>query len=89
MVIVALILSSYAITLALVESSGPWGVIYRLRHNKHVEAFGLLDCTLCTSFWVSIALVLAFRPEYGLLGGLGVWGAVVVLGRAYQAILAR
>jgi len=51
-----LIFGTYAITLALTESQGPWGLFYKLRKNKHVDSFGLLNCHICTALWVAMAL---------------------------------
>lgn len=52
------ILATYAITLTLTESEGPFGAIYKLRTNKAVDNFGLLNCFLCTAFWVSLIICL-------------------------------
>ena len=60
MTIASLILGTYTLTLALTESSGPWGLLERLRNVKWVSDFGLLECGLCCSFWVALALCIAF-----------------------------
>lgn len=57
---VSLVLGVYVITLAITESSGPWGLLDRLRNVKWIDDFGLLECGLCCSFWVALGLCIAF-----------------------------
>lgn len=82
MIVATLILGTYAIVLGLTESAGPWGLLERLRNVKWVRDFGLLECGLCCSAWVSLALCIAF-------GRLDLWlltfGASVVLDRLITA----
>ena len=80
-------LATYALTLALTESAGAFGVFTHLRNKT--ERFGLLQCSLCTSFWLSGGLVWAFKPEIGILGWLGVWGACNVLERLINAYIVK
>lgn len=56
--IATVILATYAITLTLTWSEGPFGSLYKLRANKKVDNFGLLNCFLCTAFWVSLIVCL-------------------------------
>ena len=56
----SLVLGVYAITLALTESAGPWGLLDILRRVKWISDFGLLECGLCCSFWVALGLCIAF-----------------------------
>lgn len=60
LIISNLILGTYAITLGLTESSGPYGILERLRNIKAIKDFGLLECSTCTSFWVALGLCVAF-----------------------------
>lgn len=62
MTIVLLILATYLLTLALVYSDGAWGAVARVRSIKWVDNFGLLNCFLCTSVWVSAILCIVFLP---------------------------
>ena len=82
MIIATLILGTYALTLALTESAGPWGLLERLRNIKAVQSFGLLECGLCCSAWVSLALCIALaRLDLWLL----TFGASVVLDKLITA----
>ena len=58
--IISLVLGTWVITAALTESSGPWGLLERLRNVKWISDFGLLECGLCCSFWVALGLCIAF-----------------------------
>ena len=77
MELLALTLATTALTTALTESNGPFNSLEWLRNKT--ERFGLLQCELCTSFYLSGALVWAFTPQYGVLGWLGIWGASYVV----------
>lgn len=59
--IASLILGTYALTLAATESSGPYGILERIRNVKPVKDFGVLECQLCCSFWVALSLCIAFE----------------------------
>lgn len=87
MVELSLTLGCLAISIALVESNGPFGVLSWLR-SKTVR-FGLLDCLVCVSMYASVALVWAFKSELGLLGGLGIWGVCVVFDKVLSAYITR
>jgi len=78
----ALVLGTYAVTLALTASEGPWGLFYKLRAIKRVQDFGVLECFLCTSFWVSLILCLSFgRPEIILIA----WGSSTLIDKVVMA----
>lgn len=86
MIELSLILGTYALTLALIESEGAWGFMEHIRNNRYIDDFGLLNCFLCTSFWVSIALCVAFgRLDLVLLA----WGGSVVLERLINAYMVK
>jgi len=74
----SLILGTYIITLFLTHSEGPWGALYKLRNNKAVDNFGVLNCFMCTAFWVALGLCL-------ILGRMDLlfisWGAATALDR--------
>lgn len=55
---ISLILATYVITLVLVDSEGAWGLLYKFRNLAKVDNFGLLNCFVCTSFWVALIAVL-------------------------------
>lgn len=80
---ISLILGTYVITLSLTQSDGAWGILYKLRHNKHIEDFGILDCFLCTSFWVSLILCISFQniPLFFI-----VWGISVILDKLLTSV---
>jgi hypothetical protein len=82
----ALILGTYAITLALRESDGPFGLLYRLRKVKAVNSFGVLNCHLCTAFWVSLALCAAFGMLWMTLVA---WGASTLIDKLVKAVTVR
>lgn len=74
----SLILGTYIITLVLTVSEGPYGRLYRLRQNKKVDDFGLLNCFMCAAFWVALILCLVFgRLDLILIA----WGASTLLDR--------
>lgn len=86
MATIALILATTALTWALLDSNGPFGVFYKLR-----QRIDMLECFLCTSFWVSIALWLvlsAYSGTYSLellfisFGGANVSNRLI---QAYEA----
>lgn len=82
MIIATLILGTYAITLALTESSGPYGILERIRNVKWVKDFGVLECQLCCSFWVALSLCIALgRLDMILV----TWGGSVVLDKLITA----
>ena len=60
MIIATLILGTFALTLAATESSGPYGILERLRNVKWVKDFGVLECGLCCSFYTALGLCMAF-----------------------------
>lgn len=76
-IVLSVSLATIAATATFIESGGPFGVMEWLRNKT--ERFGLLQCELCTSFWVAGGLVWAFTPQYGVLGWLGIWGASYVV----------
>lgn len=84
---ISLILATIALTYALTDSEGPWGIFAYMR--KRSARFGLLQCFTCTSFWASLALVWAFKPELGVLGWLAIWGACVVFDKILSAYITR
>ena len=77
MEILALVAGSITLTTALTSSKGAFNSLEWLRNKT--ERFGLLQCELCTSFYLSGGLVWAFTPQYGVLGWLGIWGASYVV----------
>ena len=86
MIIASLILGTYVVTLALTESAGPWGLLDILRRVKRVDDMGLLNCSLCVSFWVSIIACL-FVDRLDLMPL--VWGGSVVLERLVNGWIIR
>lgn len=86
MIELSLVFGVYVITLALTESSGPFGLLEKLRSIDIVERSGLLECYLCTSFWVSVALCVAFnRIDMILIS----WGVSTLIQRLYNAYTLR
>ena len=82
LVLSSLVLGTYTITLALTESSGPWGLLERLRNVKWIDDMGLLNCFLCTSFYVSIlACSVVGRLELIPL----TWGSAVIINQLITA----
>ena len=86
LVLSSLVLGTYTITLALTESSGPWGLLERLRNVKWVDDMGLLNCSLCVSFWVSIIACL-FVDRLDLMPL--VWGGSHLLSQLVLAVTVR
>ena len=82
MIIASLILGTYTITLGLTESSGPWGLLERLRNVKWIDAMGLLNCFLCTALYSSIAAcAVVGRLELIPL----TWGSSVIINQLVTA----
>ena len=86
MIELSIVLGTYALTLALVESEGPWGIFDIIRHNRYIDNFGVLNCMICSSFWVSVALCVACqRIDLVLIA----WGANVLIDRIVTAIMLK
>lgn len=82
----AIILGTYAITLALTQSEGAFGSFYKLRKIKWVDDFGLLNCHLCTAFWVSLILSLSFGEPLMILIA---WGASTMIDKIFTTLLVK
>lgn len=80
------ILAVYALSWSLVYSDGAWGLLERFRSIKWVDSFGVLNCIVCTAFWVSI--VVYFLP-FEAVFILGMWGAVVVLEQTISNLMVK
>jgi len=74
----SLILGVYVISLSLTMSEGPYGLFYKLRQIKKVDDFGLLNCFMCTAFWVAFLLCLITGHMSTFLF---VWGLAVIIER--------
>lgn len=71
-----LILATYVLTLVLIQSDGPWGIIYKIRSNKFIDSFGILNCFICTSFWIALLIsILAGNIFYLFI----YWGGAVII----------
>lgn len=73
-----LVVGTYAIATALTQSEGPYGALYKIRTNKKIDDFGLLNCYLCTAFWVAFLLCLITGHMSTFLF---VWGLAVIIER--------
>lgn len=72
----SLILATYVISLVLTESEGPWGLLYKFRSLPTIDNFGLLNCYICTSFWVAaIVTMSAAHTELFFIS----WGGAVII----------
>lgn len=80
--VISLILGTWATTLALTESAGPWGLLERLRNVKWIDDMGLLNCFLCTALYTSIAAC-AFVGRLELIPLT--WGSAVILNQLITA----
>lgn len=78
---ITLIFGTYAISLALTQADGPFGIIYKIRTHTAVENFGALGCFLCTAFWVALALCL-------ITGNLSLlfiaWGGAIIIDKVVE-----
>lgn len=81
---VGIIFGTFAITIALAESEGPWGSLAWLR-NKTAR-FGLFQCVPCISLWTSVGLCMTFQRLDMILIA---WGTTVLLDRLINAYLAK
>lgn len=73
---ITLILATYAVTLVFVKSEGPFGSLYRLRQNEKVDNFGLLNCFMCTAFWIAlIVCLIAGRLDLFFIS----WGSSIII----------
>lgn len=77
MEVVALILGTYALTSSVMYSDGPYSVLYRIRNNEAIKDFGVLECFMCASIWVSIILTFILGLEW--LYCLIAWGAAIII----------
>lgn len=48
--IVIAVLATYCVTTLITEADGPFGLFYKLRHHKSLQAF---DCFLCLSVYIA------------------------------------
>lgn len=78
---ISLILGVYAFTLVLTQSEGAWGQLYKLRNDKYVDDFGLLNCFICTSFWITV-LICLFTAHWGLFF-IG-WGGAIIIDKVIK-----
>lgn len=87
MEVLALILGTYALSASLLYSDGAWGLMYRIRNNESVKDFGLLECYICTSFWIAALLtfVFGFVWWYGLIA----WGATVIVDKILISLFTK
>lgn len=83
------LLAMFALTFAIKETDGPWGIMAWFRNklvqNKYVGVFfyKLLSCSFCTGFWSGLIIYMMHQQSYKL--GLGVvWG---LTGAAISLIL--
>jgi len=81
MELASLIFGTYIITLVLTESEGAYGGLYKLRQNKKVDDFGILNCFMCTAFWIAL-LFCSVTGNLGLL--FIVWGASTALDKVVK-----
>jgi len=81
----AILFGTYVITLVLTESDGAFGILHKFRNLKWVDDFGLFNCHLCTSFWVALALSLAFAQPLMVLIA---WAFSTVVDKIVTAIVA-
>jgi hypothetical protein len=80
--IISAIFAVYYLTTVLTESDGAWGALARLRGNKAVDAFGLLNCFMCTAFWVSVPFGAVLVVEFGAAWWLGLISVLSIAGIA-------
>lgn len=81
---ISLILATIALTYALTESEGAYGSLKWLRTKT--ARLGLLQCGLCTSFWISLVLCVVFqRLDMMFIS----WGAFVVFDRVLNAYMVK
>ena len=77
----ALTLGTYAITLVLTQSEGPYGLFYKLRTIKQIDNFGLLNCYLCTAFWIALFLCLITKNMQLFFIA---WGGATIIDKAVK-----
>lgn len=75
MEVASLILATYCLTLVLMQSEGPYGIVARFRENKKVEELGILNCFLCTSFWIAFFISVATNVGWFFLA----WGGATLI----------
>lgn len=80
------LLITYALTSALVYSDGAFGIMYRIRDIEWVKDFGLLECYLCTSFWVGLVVSL-LSGDIWLIGWA--WGGSVIVDKFINWVLTK
>lgn len=80
LVIIGSVFIVYYITLALTQSDGAWGLMARIREIPALKDFGLLECFLCTSAWVSLVVSLILFDDW-LFMTLAIAGAATALHR--------
>lgn len=92
------LLAVYGLAWSLVEAEGPWNVLDRFRHWAGVRydtggsgmRYGVtvagkaLNCPVCTSYWVSVPLLLLLLLLPVLLYPLAAVGFVTLLTEAFN-----
>lgn len=80
----SLILATIALTYALTESDGAYGSLQWLRTKT--ARLGLLQCGLCSSFWIALVLCVVFqRLDMTFI----CWGTFVVFDKILSAYITR
>lgn len=81
---ISLIFATITLTYALTESDGAYGSLKWLRTKT--ARLGLLQCGLCTSLWIALALCVVFqRLDMMFI----CWGVFVVFDRVLNAYMVR
>lgn len=83
---IAIVIGTWVITTVLTSSDGPYGSLYKLREIKAVKDFGLLECHMCTAFWVALVLSLCFGQPIMILIA---WGVSVLVDNLLNIFLSR
>jgi hypothetical protein len=70
---------------AITSTDGPFFVFLKLRERTRHVLKGLLDCIVCTAFWVALVLLLLYGIAPGFIWVLAVAGAALAV-RTYTGV---
>ena len=70
----AIILATYWLTSAVVYSAGPKNILFKLRHK-----YEFLECFICVSMWVAIAMTLVAYLVPELVYVMAIAGGALLL----------
>lgn len=80
------ILLTYSLTLSLTVSDGAWGLLAKIRNNERMKDFGLFECFMCVSLWVSMAVAIVLGDPILFAWG---WGGSIIVNHFFTWLFTK